>query len=198
MLQRTKLKGGTWPSIAVITITLMAAVAWGHAFGSPLVWAQGPIPESITLPLNPVSDSNQTGHAIITAMDDGIEVKIELPPKDGNASGPAHIHFGRECPLAQELFKGLRPLNDKGESTTFLEDVSLERLLVNDFGINTHDVNSNASNSCGAILASTNDLPVFQGSNGGTGWLWAFGIISMILSIVAVSGFAFLYGRRSA
>ena len=137
------------------------------------------------------------GPAILIASGNDTEVILTLPP-GSRTSQLAHIHVGK-CPFPPGTVKISLDNVVDGVSTTKV-NYSLENLRSGAFGINTHDVASSASFSCGIIERSTKGSVGVAGSQahkGDTNGLWALGIISIVLSIVAVSGLAFFLGRRS-
>ena len=111
-----------------------------HKAGDPKVYtACGNIPpaaETLTIALNELDGSGQSGWATLTARDGGIEVVLSLG--EGTLkSEKVHIHSGQCGADLGGVVHGLTDFTD-GNSVTTLEGVSLKSLMTGSFAVNAH------------------------------------------------------------
>ena len=108
------------------------------------------MPDSVTIPLGPQSNSAEHGTAMLTQKGSNVIVSIRLV----NAKGmqPAHIHAGFCNRLNAMPAYGLNTVID-GRSTTILYDVSLAALF-GKYAINVHKSNQDLRTyvACGNIV----------------------------------------------
>ncbi len=123
----------------------LAGVALGAALLASLVLggtalAQGA--NSITLHLTPLSDSGVTGTAVLTGVEEGVEVSLDMNglPEAG-VEHINHFHGGGTCadveagnmaPVTVPLNPVVANEDGTGSATTTIEDVTLDELFAAD------------------------------------------------------------------
>lgn len=110
---------------------------------------------SLTIPMKPLSNSGETGTAVITQMGDGVQIVVTLKGAPATAQ-PTHIHIGTcghinaapEFPLVSLV---------KGTSTSIVRGVTIAQLLKQPYAINVHKSSSDLGTyvACGNIKATT-------------------------------------------
>ena len=104
---------------------------------TPAEVRERPNPEDVlTIALNELDGSGQSGWATLTARDGGIEVVLSLG--EGTLkSEKVHIHSGQCGADLGGVVHGLTDFTD-GNSVTTLEGVSLKSLMTGSFAVNAH------------------------------------------------------------
>lgn len=109
------------------TILLLAGVFSNAAFA---------LDDTITVTLDPQSDSEQSGTATLMPEGDQTKVVILIPNAPKGVAQPAHIHLGQCDNLDQAPKWNLEAVTD-GQSTTVVP-VSLDTILQDKTAINIH------------------------------------------------------------
>ena len=106
----------------------------------------------LTIGLFALNSSGQSGKATLTEVGDDVEVALSLSPGALNAE-LVHIHFGTCGEGLGGIDRGLTSfVGGSGESTTLLDDATLEHLLGADYAINAHMAgNPGTYTACGNI-----------------------------------------------
>jgi Cu/Zn superoxide dismutase len=154
----TNLTGGSSTTL-LEGVSLGSLLTGGFAINShnaddaSIYTACGNIPadeNTLTIPLNEENDSGQSGFATLTARDGNTEVVISL--SEGTMESSAvHIHSGQCGPNLGDVVHPLTNITD-GTSTTLLEGVSLDSLVMGDFAINAHNADDpSIYTACGNI-----------------------------------------------
>jgi hypothetical protein len=112
-----------WVSLVAAALLTVAAIA--PAAGQ----------DTITIDMQEVDDSGQSGQANITSDGDQVQISIEIDPGPDGEPQPVHIHEG-DC---RDLGDVAYPLEDVvdgvSESTA---DVSINELISGEYAINVH------------------------------------------------------------
>jgi len=133
---------------ASIAIPALAQNAMQNT-GSP-----APAANAITVTINPLNDSKQSGTATITDVQGGVEVKVALTGEPDGASQPMHIHQGTCAKLNPAPDKALTNVIN-GASTTKVSGITTADLLKGTYAINVHDQQNLAHYvACGDITSS--------------------------------------------
>ncbi len=99
--------------------------------------------KELTIVLKEYKGSGVSGWATLTPTDDGLRVTMAVEGKTVTGNHPSHIHTGT-CkdfdpnPLYPLTTVILDPLSDDGESTTPVDEVTLDELLDDDYVILVH------------------------------------------------------------
>ena len=138
-----------WIIIAVIVVVVIAAGAWSKKSDAPSSGAN----QSVTVNLETLNKSGQSGNATITPMEGKVKVVLNIDKAPTGSEEPAHIHKGA-CPTPGAV---LYPLNSvvNGTSETII-DASMDDLAKNlPLAINIHKSPSEINQyvACGNIPA---------------------------------------------
>jgi hypothetical protein len=126
---RTMQKGYGFP-MKRIWVSLAAVVVLTIAAFSPAA-AQ----DTITIDMQEIDGSGQSGTANITSDGDQVIVSIEIDPGPDGEPQPVHIHEGNCRDLGDVAFPLEDVVDGVSESTA---DVSLSELISGDYAINVH------------------------------------------------------------
>lgn len=126
-----------------LLVLILAGAFAGPAFA---------LDDTVTVQLEALSDSGQTGTATLLPEGDKTKVVIHLTGGRGGGDQPAHIHLGRCDNLDPTPKWSLEPVKE-GQSETLL-DVPLDTILKQNVAINVHKSVSEASVyvACGNIV----------------------------------------------
>jgi hypothetical protein len=111
--------------------------------------AAAPEVRSLTIPLNELNASGQSGEAVLTETDSGTNVSLMVDGATGDQ--PVHIHLG-SCDALGEVSAALTDIDANGESVTDVE-LTIDELLDGEYAINAHESVENIANyvTCGDI-----------------------------------------------
>ena len=92
--------------------------------------------DSVTIPMKSLNDSGETGTAVLTQQDEGVQVVVTLKnaPK---MDQPTHIHAGTCSNINKSPEYGLRNTVD-GKSTSIVKGIKLSDLTSGKYAINVH------------------------------------------------------------
>ncbi len=112
-----------WISVVAVALLSIAALAPAAA------------QDTITIDMNEVDDSGQSGSADITSDGDQTIISVSIDPGEEGVPQPAHIHDGSCAELGGVAY----PLEDvvDGESETTV-DVTITELIQGEYAINVH------------------------------------------------------------
>jgi hypothetical protein len=112
-----------WVSLAAVVVLTIAAFSPAAA------------QDTITIDMQEIDGSGQSGTANITSDGDQVIVSIEIEPGPDGEPQPVHIHEGNCRDLGDVAFPLEDVVDGVSESTA---DVSLNELLAGDYAINVH------------------------------------------------------------
>jgi hypothetical protein len=112
-----------WVSLAAVVVLTIAAFSPAAA------------QDTITIDMQEIDGSGQSGTANITSDGDQVIVSIEIEPGPDGEPQPVHIHEGNCRDLGDVAFPLEDVVDGVSESTA---DVSLSELLAGDYAINVH------------------------------------------------------------
>ena len=150
------------------TIAFMSAATLVLGMAMPALAEDdhGMRPQSLTVKLDAIGDSGESGTATLTREEGGTRVLLSVTGEPADASQPTHFHMGSCAALGAVKY----PLNDivNGSSSTKL-DLSLDELLANlPLALNTHKSASEmaVNMACGDVKKPDENAgkPVFDGT----------------------------------
>jgi hypothetical protein len=112
-----------WVSLVAVAMLSIAAIVPAAA------------QDTITIDMQEIEDSGQSGTANITSDGDQVVVSIEIDAGPDGEPQPVHIHEGNCRDLGDVAFPLEDVVDGVSESTA---DVSMSDLLANDYAINVH------------------------------------------------------------
>jgi hypothetical protein len=112
-----------WVSLVAVVLLTIAAIAPAAA------------QDTITIDMQEIDDSGQSGTANITSDGDQVIVSIEIDAGPDGEPQPVHIHEGNCRDLGDVAFPLEDVVDGVSESTA---DVSMSELIGNDYAINVH------------------------------------------------------------
>lgn len=128
--------------------TLLTLLALG--FASAVV-AQAATPQTVTVTMNALNKSGETGTATLTQVGNGVKVDITIKGAPATDQ-PTHIHPGTCAKLNPAPEAPLTPLSN-GRSVTVLSGKKLSQFTGGKFAINIHKSTNDLKTyvSCGVI-----------------------------------------------
>ncbi len=108
--------------------------------------------DSLTIPMKALSDSGETGTAVLTQQDDGVHVAVSLKNAPKDTPQPTHIHIGT-CGNINKApeYALVNTVDGKGDSV--VKGVKLSDLTAGKYAINVHKSGDDLGTyvSCGDI-----------------------------------------------
>ena len=150
--------------------------------GLTVYTACGNIPattNSITIALDELNDSGQSGWATLTSRGGDTEVVLSLS-SGVMASNLVHVHSGQCGDSLGGVAQGLTDIAD-GISVTLLEGVSLDSILTGGFAVNAH------SSADASIYTACGNLPAREPVSGGSPVILQSAIVNAILADLTIS-----------
>jgi len=146
------------------TIAIASAASLIMSLAMPALAEDNMKPHSVTVKLNAIGTSGQSGTATLTREDGDTRVVLSMTGEPTGASQPTHFHSGSCANLGAVKY----PLNDlvNGASSTKL-DLSLDELLANlPLALNTHKSASEmaVNMACGDMKKPDEGKPMFDGA----------------------------------
>ena len=92
--------------------------------------------ETVTIPMKALNNSGETGTAVLTQQDEGVQVVVTLKNTPSNEQ-PTHIHAGTCSNINKAPEYGLRNTVD-GKSSTIVRGIKLSDLTSGKYAINVH------------------------------------------------------------
>jgi len=113
--------------------------------------AQAAVPQTVTVTMNALNKSGETGSATLTQTGDGVKVEVSIKGAPA-ADQPTHIHPGTCSKLNPAPEAPLSPLTN-GKSVTVLSGKKLSDFTGGKFSINVHKSANDLKTyvSCGVI-----------------------------------------------
>ncbi|GAC1357588.1 MAG: hypothetical protein NVSMB31_18100 [Vulcanimicrobiaceae bacterium] len=93
-------------------------------------------PETITVIMNPLNQSTESGTAVLTQANDGVKVVVKLK-NAADKEEPTHIHLGTCGNINKSPEYSLVDIKD-GESVTVVPGISIAQLLKMHYAVNVH------------------------------------------------------------
>jgi hypothetical protein len=112
---------------------------------------------TLTVTLNALSNSGETGTATLTQVTGGVQVVLAIKGAPSTAQ-PAHIHTGTCADLKGVVYPLTSVTN--GSSTTVVKGITIDQLLKSPMAINVHKSASDLATyvACGNIVASSSSM----------------------------------------
>ena len=110
-----------------------------------------PASASVTVQMNQLNGSGQTGTATLTQIGDKVSVSVHINGEPASASEPAHVHFGR-CPVIKAIpAYNVGPI--VGGKAANVVDLNWKEINSGKYVLNVHESASQLGNyvSCGNI-----------------------------------------------
>lgn len=128
--------------------TLLTLLALGFASA---VAAQAATPQTVTVTMNALNKSGETGTATLTQVGNGVKVDVTIKGAPATDQ-PTHIHPGTCAKLNPAPEAPLTPLSN-GRSVTVLSGKKLSQFTGGKFAINIHKSTNDLKTyvSCGVI-----------------------------------------------
>lgn len=128
--------------------TLLTLLALGFASAA---LAQAATPQTVTVTMNALNKSGETGTATLTQVGNGVKVDITIKGAPATDQ-PTHIHPGTCAKLNPAPEAPLTPLSN-GRSVTVLSGKKLSQFTGGKFAINIHKSTNDLKTyvSCGVI-----------------------------------------------